>query len=53
VGVDKAHPLQHKTIQSHRVNTTRQQTMQTHTHTPHKTTLHTNRVGKVYENKRD
>jgi hypothetical protein len=40
VGVDKTHPLQHTTFQSHRVNTTQQQTIQTHIHTPHKTTLH-------------
>jgi len=44
VGVDKTHQLQHKPIQSHRVNTTRQQTVQTRTHALYKTTLHYRQV---------
>ena len=44
MGVDKTHQLQHKPIQSHRVNTTRQQTVQTRTHALHKTTLHNRQV---------
>jgi hypothetical protein len=44
VRVDKTHQLQHEPIQSHRVNTTRQQTVQTRTHALYKTTLHYRQV---------
>ncbi len=44
MGGDKTHQLQHKPTQSHRVNTTRQQTTQTQTHALYKTTLHYRQV---------